>query len=74
MMGALFTAVNEIVVAAAVSRAPPIQSLAFIDLQKVPVIQELAEERNDFGPGDKCIARRHVHDQIEVSLAIPGLL
>jgi hypothetical protein len=33
MMGALFTAVNEIVVAAAVSRAPPIQSLAFIDLR-----------------------------------------
>mmetsp|Transcript_76742 Transcript_76742/g.128980 ORF Transcript_76742/g.128980 Transcript_76742/m.128980 type:complete len:320 (-) Transcript_76742:438-1397(-) len=45
-----------------------------LNLQKVPVIQELAEERNDFGPSDKCIARRVVHDQIQVSLAIPGLL
>mmetsp|Transcript_7100 Transcript_7100/g.27905 ORF Transcript_7100/g.27905 Transcript_7100/m.27905 type:complete len:619 (+) Transcript_7100:390-2246(+) len=45
-----------------------------LNLHEILVVQVLADASDDVGPGDENVANLGVHDEVEVPLAVPGLL
>jgi hypothetical protein len=45
-----------------------------LDFEEITLVEVLADVLDDLGTGDKSLARRVVHDEIEVAVAVTLLL